>query len=330
MGHPISKETEQEFVRRFIASLEADINSSKHGVETNVQALSPAIRFLKQPDLCPQLSVERIVKGALNMAVGLENFNYDILKSSLIGKEKMDLYTRHSKRWFADYGQATGTIWEAAIPVITRASKGPLFMMTSCVPNTLALYFEYVALINEEFKVSQLPDAEAKYAFKESPPPALFTFETVYLAVNDSYQEEELFLNRLIDDLKLKTELIKKSITHNNKTITTAETLVKSLSDLVTQYMASESTPGLSRQMARNLFVGAATIAINKAKPRLEAELGWGDYLVNLLKTIGNGFIKATNFVTRADFTLFAPAKAPMIPEVESLEKSFNDNMNWS
>lgn len=329
MSNPISPKTEREFALRFIESLEADINSSKHGLETNVQALMPAIRFLKERALCPELSVERIVRGALNMAIYFENLNYDILNANLIGNEKLELYTRHSKRWFADYGKARGKIWEEAIPVITRASKGPLFMMTSCVPNTLALYFDYVALIDEEFKVNQLPDADLKYAFKESPPKALFMFEAVYQAVNVSYLDECEYFNTLIKGLRDKTEDLKTSNPDKVKAIIAAENLVNSLSGLV-HYYENHELCGHSIQSARSSFIEYVTKAINKAKPLLEAELGWGDYLVNLLKTIGNGFIKTTNYVVRSDFTLFAPAKALMIPEVESFEKSFNDNLNWS
>ncbi len=326
MGSSMSNEQEQQFAARFITALQKDISSSKHGSQTNWYVLEPAIRLLTDRGLCPQLNVEQIIRGTMNMAIATEDYKYQMLNPKLIGKAAYDFFTSQRDHWFGDYFNRKGTAVDLAVPVITRASQSSLFMVTNCVTHTLALYCEFLKEMDVQYSQPKRPKANSNYTIGHETKDN-FSFEVFHQLIEKTYEEEQRFLNLLIGTLHTKVDVLKSNQNSNENTIKTAELLSDTLSNTVNVYLDSESNPKITRAYAKKQFIIEATKAINAAIPILDKELGWGEYLKNLLKTISNAFISATNAIVRSKFTLFSEAKAPMIQEVEDLNQIFKDSM---
>ncbi|HAT1595109.1 TPA: hypothetical protein JAN72_16355 [Legionella pneumophila] len=320
---------EKEFTARFIEALTHDIKSSNHGTEINHQVLIATISLLKDRDACPQLSLEQIIRGAMNMALGLQNSKYGLLRSNIIGEDQLATYWKHNKRWFVGYNEGLekarndDDYKSIAIPVITRAAKGPLFMMSGCVPNTLSLYFEYVQQLDKSFVTPILPPSNRTFSLIEGSTAAKeFSFKIVTQEVARDYQAERPLLSVILKRLSDKIELLEKNKNHNKNSVAIAKALKNELSTAFEKYLNRELDQNISKEETTKAFIQECTMLIDNAKPQLEQEIDWSDYLSNLLKSIANAVISATNMNVR----FFTPAQAPMSSEVESLEKELKDN----
>ena len=338
-------EQEKIFTARFILALKKDISSSKHGTQTNSQVLYPAIHLLENRHLSPQLSLEQIVRGALNMALVIENSKYGNLKPESVGPERYKQYLDQEISWFDDYDEqldkGNRNFDAMAIPVIERASKGPLLMMTGCVQGTLDLYFEYTKQFDPKFAVERGSRAAEKFSFdiftpelgkpkepeldkikeQEKAKPKELEPGKYKAPEKAKHKDENQFLSDLLQNLSERIGNLKQNPNKHKNSIAVAEKLHTSLSEAVTTYQASKTDSSISTAKAKETFIQSCTTAIDKAKPILEKELGWGEYLVNLLKSIANAFISAANTVTQSNRGFFTPDKAPMVSEVEEIEK---------
>ncbi|CEG57620.1 hypothetical protein [Legionella fallonii] len=144
---------------------------------------------------------------------------------------------------------------------------------------------------------------------------------------------EHNLLKRIFDTFSKKINELRSNPEQNKNVIAIAEQLNEQLRNAMDSYISKRgANPALSKEqidLAKTVFIDYCTTAINCAKPLLEKELGWGDFLTNLLKSLVNVMISATNAVGRffgdqAQFTLFTPVKAPLIPEVEQIQKDLD------
>ncbi|MCL9685172.1 hypothetical protein [Legionella maioricensis] len=319
---------DREFTERFITALTDDIHSSKHGTETNSQVLAVAKYLLNHPEVCPTLSLEQIIRGTLNMALALEDAKYRIIFAENVGEDKFKQYREERAKWFGDYDQGVDaaigdldSFWPIAIPVIKRAAKSPLFMMSSCVPKTLAVYFEYAKQLDNDFEPPTLPSPDRSHFSVPRDRQGYLEFEIDTRKVKKSSEDEKIFLKAILQDFSNKIT----QVSGNEGTILVAEKLKTKLREAVDIYLDGQPT-----KEAKELFITSCSAAIEEAKPLLEKELGWGDYLTNLLKSLVNAVISATNSATRSNFTLFSKAKASLVPEVEDIEQNLRDNMSPS
>ena len=138
------------------------------------------------------------------------------------------------------------------------------------------------------------------------------------------YQKEIDTLNSIVNQFKLKIDGLK-GTNESPKVITIVEKLYKELNNAVRLYEAALlAVPTTIDETKRN-FRALCAMSINNTKSLLEKEQGWGDYLTNLLKSLVNAIISATNTITGSSFTLFALAKAPMHSEIEAVEEEIAD-----
>ncbi|RUR13908.1 hypothetical protein [Legionella sp. km772] len=76
---------------------------------------------------------------------------------------------------------------------------------------------------------------------------------------------------------------------------------------------------GMNKEHAQKIFANACEKAINQAKPTLERDLGWGDYLTNLAIRLVNAVIAV---VTINYFpTVFKPIQTKSLEAVEKLQE---------
>ena len=332
---------EKSFTAQFIKALKKDISSSKHGTQTNSQVLHPAIHLLENRHLSPQLSLEQIVRGALNMALCMENYKYRNINSKSVGSEQYTQYLNQVTKWFGDYGEQLKVkprnFDKIAIPVIERASKGPLFMMTNCVQQTIDLYFEYTKLFDSTFEKKRLlligssedPKAAKKFRFDIFTPEIDTSKQSEIIKSKEpdiiKPEEENAYFLGLFKNLSDRIEILKNDPNTQENSVNAASDLYKSLDEAYRIYVKSKEQGTVTKDVAKTTFLDSCTLAINTAKPLLEKELGWGEYLQNLLKSIANAFISATNTVTKSKIAFFTPDKAPMVSEVENIEEQVKD-----
>lgn len=155
---------ENTYYSKFIEALHLDMGSSKHSGEINHQVLKAAVSLLQEPERYTSLSLDQIIIGTMNMAIGLQIAKYRNISSDSVGEAIYNKYLRESRSWFLDFHDRIKSMKELsdedsfklAIPVIERAAQSPLYL-TPCVPNTLKLYFEYYQQLNEDFVPPNLP-----------------------------------------------------------------------------------------------------------------------------------------------------------------------------
>lgn len=140
-------------------------------------------------------------------------------------------------------------------------------------------------------------------------------------------QPENNFMKNILDDFSAKINFQKLKTNPNIKAIGIAEDLLHELENATEAYYKNLSDKKISADSSKTIFIDSCSNAITKAKPVLEQELGWGDYLNNLLKGLVNTIISATNSITKSSYTLFTYAKAPMVSEVDEVEKNIKDRM---
>ncbi|HAT1771660.1 TPA: type IV secretion protein Dot [Legionella pneumophila] len=99
----------------------------------------------------------------------------------------------------------------------------------------------------------------------------------------------------------------------------TANTLLQSLIAARDEYERDLRANEFSQELAGRKFKLACQDAVKIAKPVLEKDLGWGDYLKNLLKCLGNAVITIFTFGGQQGF--FAYARPDSAKAVEKAEE---------
>ncbi|HAT2067581.1 TPA: type IV secretion protein Dot [Legionella pneumophila] len=99
----------------------------------------------------------------------------------------------------------------------------------------------------------------------------------------------------------------------------TANTLLQSLIAARDEYERDLRANEFSQELAGRKFKLACQDAVKIAKPVLEKDLGWGDYLKNLLKCLGNAVITCFTFGYQQGF--FAYARPDSAKAVEKAEE---------
>ncbi|KTD11741.1 substrate of the Dot/Icm secretion system [Legionella gratiana] len=147
------------------------------------------------------------------------------------------------------------------------------------------------------------------------------------LPINEVFEEdkEHDLLLKIHSTFAQKVANLRNTSKQNLNALSLADQLRIQLAEAIDTYKSNKANSAMTKEHAKTLFMDTCTTVINNAKLLLEKELGWGDYLTNLLKSFANVFISATNSVRKAvgvqsQFTLFTLAKAPFIPEVEEME----------
>ena len=158
--------------KRFIDALNKDISSSMHGSETNFYALRQAIRMIEELTPNSKLSLEQLIRGALNYALHCEHNKYGVVNGARVGKDEAKRFHDTSQLWFNNTKDLVAKIngmnnaqekekekveSQLIEKIIKAASKSPLFIAPGCAFNTLAVYFEYVTELNPDFPVPELP-----------------------------------------------------------------------------------------------------------------------------------------------------------------------------
>lgn len=332
MTTDISNEQEKLFINHFIEALKKDINSSQHGSEINSQVLFAACYLLEHPEECPHLGLEQIIHGVINMAVVLQSSKYGIITPERVGKELFNQYIEQSDLWFSGYNNALDTVrkageyWKIAIPVITRAAQGPLLVMSACVPNTLAVYFEYMKNFDNNIVPPKISTATSNINLNRNDE---LSFEM--LPQKKLVRTERLVLGRICEDLSQKIDSLKDTPDISETTLSAATTLGRELSQAVKTYLGNKQDTGVIEHEAKKIFVEQCAESINKAKLLLNKELGWGDYLTNILKSISNAVLGASNFVAETikigtPFNFFTIKKAPFVDMVDDAQEKLKNN----
>ena len=145
-----------------------------------------------------------------------------------------------------------------------------------------------------------------------------------------SYKDVKAEIHTTIQDCLNKVKLLEQEKHINPKVLQEAQNLANTLSIAANEYLESIKDYQVDRGNAQRIFMDKCSVAIQKAKPLLEKELGWGDYLTNLLKTLANSLIHATNFLTGSKCTLFTYATTPLVTEFEEVEENLKSNLAGS
>ncbi|EHL31515.1 hypothetical protein LDG_6446 [Legionella drancourtii LLAP12] len=81
-----------------------------------------------------------------------------------------------------------------------------------------------------------------------------------------------------------------------------ASELLMALNNTRDEFISNIANPAVDLKVAKTAFKQKCDAAINEALPILEKDLGWGDYLLNLLKKLGNVVSTVTTFGYRTNF----------------------------
>jgi hypothetical protein len=129
-----------------------------------------------------------------------------------------------------------------------------------------------------------------------------------------------LFLAVILFALDEQIQDLKNSDPEKNKgTINVAENLRNKLKKAITDY---KNNPSSDEKLVQKIFIKSCNNAIVEAKALLVGELGWGDYLSYLSKTLSNFFISIVNDVNRMAgyekrYSFFEPVNAAFISGAE-------------
>lgn len=138
----LSIKEQNDFIARFIEALKRDMDSSKHGIETNYRAIQLAIGMLSNRNLYPQqFDLLFIIRGALNFGALLEAKKY----SHLFSQAGLDKIRSISKSWFPDLTlleQLQRVNINDTTRVFSYASKGPLLVFPYCMSETRQVYLD--------------------------------------------------------------------------------------------------------------------------------------------------------------------------------------------
>ncbi|WP_304600422.1 hypothetical protein [Legionella bononiensis] len=144
------------------------------------------------------------------------------------------------------------------------------------------------------------------------------------------YKDVQAEINTTIGDFLKKIQLLEQDKHRTPKVLQEAQRLANTISLAANDYLESVKHYPESRGNARKLFINKCSDAIHKAKPILEKELGWGDYLTNLLKSLANALIHVSNYLTGSKCNLFAYATTPLVTEFEELGENLQINLAGS
>jgi small-conductance mechanosensitive channel len=134
--------------------------------------------------------------------------------------------------------------------------------------------------------------------------------------LEESYQKQVSASLSKIDAAigTLKNKISKEDQHHSSQALLSARALLDRLSKARDEYAAAlnKKTHTLaSNNAAGNQFKKECNEAINEAKPVLERDLEWGDYLTNLLKDLFNAILWTVS-LGQANSSSFLPPKKPL------------------
>lgn len=131
---------------------------------------------------------------------------------------------------------------------------------------------------------------------------------------------ELVAIDKILAELKDKIGTINQH--KYKKAVVAATTLMDALEIERNQFAEGLEHNNNSKLVLFNQFKVGCSNAINTAKPALMNDLGWGDYLNNLLKKLVNAVTKTITFGTA--HTLFTPIKSESLKAVEQSEHDLN------
>ncbi|CZG63060.1 TPA: Dot/Icm T4SS effector LegC6 [Legionella pneumophila subsp. pneumophila] len=109
-----------------------------------------------------------------------------------------------------------------------------------------------------------------------------------------------------------------------DKAYEAAKILLRQLQETRDQYAIDLANPQINFKEAGLKFKEASNLVIQKAKPILEKDLGWGEYLKNLFKVIVNAIVFCVTFGASQGF--FATTRAKSAEAVEKAESELELN----
>ncbi|HAT8117749.1 TPA: type IV secretion protein Dot, partial [Legionella pneumophila] len=125
-----------------------------------------------------------------------------------------------------------------------------------------------------------------------------------------------LKVDGILQELTLKIDRVDQH--QYKKAHDTANTLLQSLIAARDEYERDLRANEFSQELAGRKFKLACQDAVKIAKPVLEKDLGWGDYLKNLLKCLANAVITVFTFGCQQGFFTYArPDSAKAIEKAE-------------
>lgn len=109
-----------------------------------------------------------------------------------------------------------------------------------------------------------------------------------------------------------------------DKAYEAAKILLRQLQETRDQYAIDLANPQINFKEAGLKFKEASNLVIQQAKPILEKDLGWGEYLKNLFKVIVNAIVFCVTFGASQGF--FATTRAKSAEAVEKAESELELN----
>ncbi len=109
-----------------------------------------------------------------------------------------------------------------------------------------------------------------------------------------------------------------------DKAYEAAKVLLRQLQETRDQYAIDLANPQINFKEAGLKFKEASNLVIQQAKPILEKDLGWGEYLKNLFKVIVNAIVFCVTFGASQGF--FATTRAKSAEAVEQAESELELN----
>ncbi|HAU1153149.1 TPA: Dot/Icm secretion system substrate [Legionella pneumophila] len=129
-------------------------------------------------------------------------------------------------------------------------------------------------------------------------------------------------VDKALDELKGKIGDINQH--KYDKAYEAAKALLRQLQETRDQYVVDLTNPQIDYNEAGLKFKEACKLVIQDAKPTLEKDLGWGEYLKNLLKVIVNAIVFCVTFGASQGF--FATTRAKSAVAVEETESALELN----
>lgn len=130
-------------------------------------------------------------------------------------------------------------------------------------------------------------------------------------------QDEEI--SAILQDFSKEIASIKKP--HVPKAIEKAKHLLNSLNEAKKTYLIALNNPDIDKVKTALEFKNTCTKLIHNALPALQRELGWGDYLKNMLKKLVNAVIA----IFSSNQTFFAYKKSVLCGAAETTENKLNN-----
>jgi len=161
------------------------------------------------------------------------------------------------------------------------------------------------------------------------------TIEKLKKQLRGVYDKAQIMRDRYIDLHDEKLNKIFKQLGDKINTIEkhkkpeafdTAQMLLDNLKSAKETMMKNLRTPQRNEQKDIDVFLKTCKESINKALPILEKDLGWGDFLKNILKSIANAVISVATIGNKKNF--FKLATTPSSEAVKDADKDLGTSMN--